>query len=119
VRHRPAQPHASARAAPGAPAQFPHRDQDMWRGPTGEFEYLVNVMWPISPFKAENGATLVWPGATMAGRVTTARSRSPSKPIRDRRSYFWDRPSMAPARSFKRGAPRHHRQLLPRLAEAL
>lgn len=21
---------------PGAPAQFPHRDQDMWRGPTGE-----------------------------------------------------------------------------------
>ena len=52
---------------PGAPAQFPHRDQDMWRGPTGEIEYLVNVMWPISPFKAENGATLIWPGSHNAG----------------------------------------------------
>src|SRR3546814_5217334 len=53
---------------PGAPAQFPHRDQDMWRGPTGELEYLVNVMWPISPFKAENGATLVWPGSHNGGQ---------------------------------------------------
>ena len=53
---------------PGAPAQFPHRDQDMWRGPTGELEYLVNVMWPISPFTAENGATLVWPGSHNGGQ---------------------------------------------------
>ena len=46
---------------PGAPAQLPHRDQDMWRGPTGEIEYLVNVMWPLTSFTRENGATLVWP----------------------------------------------------------
>jgi ectoine hydroxylase-related dioxygenase (phytanoyl-CoA dioxygenase family) len=46
---------------PGAPAQMPHRDQDMWRGPAGEVEYLVNVIWPLTPFTAENGATLVWP----------------------------------------------------------
>ena len=46
---------------PGAPAQLPHRDQDMWRGPVGEVEYLVNVMWPLTSFTAENGATLVWP----------------------------------------------------------
>ena len=46
---------------PGAPAQLPHRDQDMWRGPVGEIEYLVNVMWPLTDFTAENGATLVWP----------------------------------------------------------
>ena len=52
----------------GAPAQFPHRDQDMWRGPTGELEYLVNVMWPISPFKADNGATLIWPGSHNGGQ---------------------------------------------------
>ena len=52
---------------PGAPAQFPHRDQDMWRGPAGELEYLVNVMWPVSPFKAENGATLIWPGSHNLG----------------------------------------------------
>jgi ectoine hydroxylase-related dioxygenase (phytanoyl-CoA dioxygenase family) len=46
---------------PGAPAQLPHRDQDMWRGSVGEIEYLVNVMWPLSHFTADNGATLVWP----------------------------------------------------------
>jgi len=46
---------------PGALAQMPHRDQDMWRGPVGEIEYLVNVMWPLTPFTAENGATRLWP----------------------------------------------------------
>ncbi|PKP92521.1 MAG: phytanoyl-CoA dioxygenase [Alphaproteobacteria bacterium HGW-Alphaproteobacteria-16] len=46
---------------PGAPAQLPHRDQDMWRGPVGEIEYLVNVMWPLTPFTRDNGATLIWP----------------------------------------------------------
>lgn len=48
---------------PGAPAQLPHRDQDMWRGPVGETEYLVNVMWPLTRFTPENGATQVWPGS--------------------------------------------------------
>jgi ectoine hydroxylase-related dioxygenase (phytanoyl-CoA dioxygenase family) len=46
---------------PGAPAQFPHRDQDMWRGETGRIEYLVNVMWPFTEYTAENGATRLWP----------------------------------------------------------
>jgi ectoine hydroxylase-related dioxygenase (phytanoyl-CoA dioxygenase family) len=46
---------------PGALPQLPHRDQDMWRGQTGEVEYLVNVMWPLTPYTRENGATLVWP----------------------------------------------------------
>lgn len=46
---------------PGALAQMPHRDQDMWRGETGEVEYLVNVMWPFTPYTRENGATRVWP----------------------------------------------------------
>lgn len=46
---------------PGAPAQLPHRDQDMWRATIGEIEYLVNVMWPLNHFTADNGATLVWP----------------------------------------------------------
>jgi ectoine hydroxylase-related dioxygenase (phytanoyl-CoA dioxygenase family) len=48
---------------PGAPAQFPHRDQDMWGGPKGAMEYLVNVMWPLTPFTEENGATVLWPGS--------------------------------------------------------
>ncbi len=46
---------------PGAPAQFPHRDQDMWEGVKGEVEYLVNVMWPLTPFTVENGGTILYP----------------------------------------------------------
>lgn len=48
---------------PGEIAQVPHRDQDMWHGPKGGHEYLVNVIWPLTPFRAENGATRVWPGS--------------------------------------------------------
>ncbi len=48
---------------PGARPQFPHRDQDMWRGATGETEYLVNVMWPFTPYTAANGATLIYPNS--------------------------------------------------------
>jgi ectoine hydroxylase-related dioxygenase (phytanoyl-CoA dioxygenase family) len=48
---------------PGALQQLPHRDQDMWCGQTGEIEYLVNVMWPFTPYRHANGATLVWPGS--------------------------------------------------------
>ena len=48
---------------PGAPPQLAHRDQDMWRGAVGEIEYLVNVMWPFTPYTAENGATVLWPNS--------------------------------------------------------
>lgn len=46
---------------PGAPAQLPHRDQDMWRAPIGATEYLVNVIWPLTRFTDDNGATIIWP----------------------------------------------------------
>lgn len=46
---------------PGALAQIPHRDQDMWGMPRDAREYQINVIWPTTPFTAENGATLVWP----------------------------------------------------------
>jgi ectoine hydroxylase-related dioxygenase (phytanoyl-CoA dioxygenase family) len=45
---------------PGELAQMPHRDQDMWGGPKGAVEYLVNVMWALTPFTRENGATRIW-----------------------------------------------------------
>jgi hypothetical protein len=45
---------------PGAPAQLPHRDQDIWPGPKGEIEYTLNVIWPLTRFTRENGATAVW-----------------------------------------------------------
>ena len=48
---------------PGEGAQPPHRDQDMWAAPKGEYEYLLNVIWPFTPFTAENGATLLFPGS--------------------------------------------------------
>jgi len=54
---------------PGAPAQFPHRDQDMWQGEKGRIEYMVNVMWPLSEFTAENGATRIWPRSHHAGAL--------------------------------------------------
>jgi ectoine hydroxylase-related dioxygenase (phytanoyl-CoA dioxygenase family) len=43
--------------------QVPHRDQDMWAGEKGRIEYLVNVMWPLTPFTRENGGTRLWPGS--------------------------------------------------------
>lgn len=48
---------------PGSRAQVPHRDQDMWAGPKGDIEYLVNVMWPFTPYTRENGATMIWPNS--------------------------------------------------------
>lgn len=48
---------------PGAPEQLPHRDQDMWDGPKGEVEYMVNVIWPLTPFTRANGATVLWRGS--------------------------------------------------------
>ena len=46
---------------PGEPRQFPHRDHDMWQVQKGGQEYLVNVIWPLTPFTQENGATLIYP----------------------------------------------------------
>lgn len=48
---------------PGSPAQPPHRDQDMWPIHAPGVEYLVNVMWPFTPYTPENGATVIWPGS--------------------------------------------------------
>lgn len=48
---------------PGGRAQPPHRDQEMWPCHQPGVEYLVNVMWPFTSYRAENGATLIWPGS--------------------------------------------------------
>lgn len=62
---------------PGAPSQLPHRDQDMWRGPLGEVEYLVNVIWPLTPFTADNGATMVWPESHSAAALAAEPTSTP------------------------------------------
>ncbi len=46
---------------PGAPAQGPHRDADMWWLPRGQMECMVNVMWALDDFTETNGATRLWP----------------------------------------------------------
>lgn len=53
---------------PGSIEQVPHRDQDMWPcsrlvAPDHAVEFLINVMWPFTPYTATNGATRVWPGS--------------------------------------------------------
>jgi ectoine hydroxylase-related dioxygenase (phytanoyl-CoA dioxygenase family) len=48
---------------PGAEAQPPHRDHDLWRAAKGQMEFQVNVMWPLTDFTADNGATVIWPGS--------------------------------------------------------
>jgi hypothetical protein len=63
---------------PGAPAQYPHRDQDMWQGVKGEVEYLVNVMWPLTPFTRANGATLIYPGTHGAQALV---DEAPGEPL--------------------------------------
>jgi ectoine hydroxylase-related dioxygenase (phytanoyl-CoA dioxygenase family) len=62
---------------PGALPQLPHRDQDMWRGQPGEVEYLVNVMWPFTDYRADNGATLIWPGSHGAQALADPPTQAP------------------------------------------
>jgi ectoine hydroxylase-related dioxygenase (phytanoyl-CoA dioxygenase family) len=63
---------------PDALPQLPHRDQDMWQGAKGEVEYLVNVMWPLVPFRQANGATLIYPGSHGLAAVG---DQDPGQPI--------------------------------------
>ena len=65
---------------PGAPEQLPHRDQDMWRVETGTKEYLVNVIWPLTPFSAHNGATKLWPKSHGAAAQEPVPEGSPIAP---------------------------------------
>ena len=45
---------------PGEPAQFPHRDTDLWlQLPIGGDPYMVNAIVALTPFTADNGATHV------------------------------------------------------------
>lgn len=49
---------------PGEPAQFPHRDTDSWPAlPIGSEPMLVNAIYALDDFTAENGATHVAPGS--------------------------------------------------------
>lgn len=49
------------RVYPGQWERVPHRDDERWQGSRRGIEYLVNVMWALSDFTAENGAPMRWP----------------------------------------------------------
>ncbi len=66
---------------PGAPPQLPHRDQDMWRGEIGNTEYLVNVMWPFTRYRQENGTTLVWPNSHGRAALDPEPNLEPGIPV--------------------------------------
>lgn len=59
-------------------AQAPHRDEEMWPWPTQGRHWLLNVMWAVSDFTEENGATRLWPGSH---RDALDRSVDPSRSI--------------------------------------
>ena len=63
---------------PGALAQAPHRDQDLWGGDKAGIEYQLNVIWPIDPFTADNGATHIYPFSHGADGIAR---EDPGKPI--------------------------------------
>lgn len=48
---------------PGEPAQVIHRDDLMFNFVHPEFEAMINAMWAVDDFTAENGATHVVPGS--------------------------------------------------------
>lgn len=56
----------AVRIHPGQRQQVPHRDDEMWPCAKNGVEYLVNVMWALSDFTVENGATLIWPRSHFA-----------------------------------------------------
>jgi ectoine hydroxylase-related dioxygenase (phytanoyl-CoA dioxygenase family) len=59
------------RIGPGEKAQILHRDDSIYPIPEPHPPLVVNTMWPLDPFTAENGATRFIPGshAWPPGRV--------------------------------------------------
>lgn len=51
----------ATRIHPGERPQAPHRDEEMWPCDTQGRDWLINVMWAVSDFTEENGATRLWP----------------------------------------------------------
>lgn len=51
------------RIYPGERAQVPHSDSDMFPVQNKPFDFMVNVIWALSDFSAENGGTILVPGS--------------------------------------------------------
>jgi Phytanoyl-CoA dioxygenase (PhyH) len=53
----------ATRIHPGERAQAPHRDEEMWPEDKRGRHWLLNVMWAVSDFTEDNGATRLWPAS--------------------------------------------------------
>jgi hypothetical protein len=53
---------------PGEPQQFLHRDEDLWPF-AHDFELMINAMWTLDDFTAENGATRLIRGSHLWSRA--------------------------------------------------
>lgn len=51
------------RIGAGEVAQVPHRDTNMYPFARPGPECFVNTIWALTPFTADNGGTVVWPGS--------------------------------------------------------
>lgn len=51
----------ATRVHPNERAQAPHRDEEMWPPAMKSGHWLINVMWAVDDFTADNGATRLWP----------------------------------------------------------
>ena len=45
---------------PGETAQIPHRDDEMFPFPHPGTQFMINCMWALSSFNANNGGTRIW-----------------------------------------------------------
>src|SRR3546814_21064407 len=45
-------------------------DHELWPIAKGDLQFQVNVMWPLTSFTKENGATLLWPGSHQGDGAT-------------------------------------------------
>ena len=82
--------------------QAPHRDEEMWPCPTQGRHWLLNVMWAVSDFTEENGATRLWPGSHRDALDRGARSSGEHRRRNEdaaRRCFSWARSRMARART--------------------
>lgn len=90
----------ATRVHPGEIDQAPHRDEEMWPWPTAGRHWLLNVMWAVSDFTAENGATRIWPksrgqshGRDADEAMSIAAEMAPGSALH----FFWAQPHTAPA----------------------
>ena len=106
---------------PGQWQRVPHRDDETWHGKRRGIEYLVNVIWALSDFTAENGAPMLWPrshfnrSSPNLSRWIGRRGDAPwlSAGVPRLHNASWRRKSQP------RAADRALLQLLPRLAQAI